>query len=369
MLEPDPPAHHHEEHARRDDVHRRRRERDSPDPEPVEHGVEHGVERHRPERDPGRHPVRLHCVEAPVEDEHPAVEDETDRERLQALGDDHGVVGSELSALVDEAHDRLREDDREQAGGHEEEGDLAHSTVEGAPEPGHIAARCEASERREEHRRHSDREDALREHVQPERLVDGRGCELRVEQPRREQRVDQEVHVHEADRQRDRQHQDEHALDGRIAPVDDHRQPAVEPAQPRDRQEELYERADHDHRRVQVELRALVVDLRHAEEEPHDDHRVPGDGRERRNCELVVRVEDPDDDPGQAEEDDDREEDSRETDREVVVAAGVSERAQQERRKQDEERRDAAEDEEGQPEERRRDAPARAGARPSRAAR
>ena len=37
------------------------------------------------------------------------------------------------------------------------------------------------------------------------------------------------------------------------------------------------------------------------------------------NC--VVRVEDPDDDPGQAEQDDDREEDLREPDREVVVAA------------------------------------------------
>ena len=49
------------------------------------------VQRDRAERDRGRHPVRLHRVEAAVEDEHPAVEDEPDRERLQALGDDRGV--------------------------------------------------------------------------------------------------------------------------------------------------------------------------------------------------------------------------------------------------------------------------------------
>ena len=109
VLEADAPPHHHrEEDDGRDDVHGRRGERDAPD-EPVEDGVERGVERHGTERDPGRHPVRLHG-EAAVEDEHPAVEDEADRERLQALGDDHGVLGGELTALVDEADDRLRED-------------------------------------------------------------------------------------------------------------------------------------------------------------------------------------------------------------------------------------------------------------------
>ena len=42
---------------------------------------------------------------------------------------------------------------------------------------------------------------------------------------------------------------------------------------------------------------------------------------------MVVRVEDPHDDPGQAEQDDDREEDAREADREIEVAARVAERA------------------------------------------
>ena len=54
---------------------------------------------------------------------------------------------------------------------------------------------------------------------------------------------------------------------------------------------------------------------------------------------MVVRVEDPDDDPGQAEQDHDREQHAREADREVVVAARIAERTHEERREQDEERR------------------------------
>ncbi len=73
--------------------------------------------------------------------------------------------------------------------------------------------------------------------------------------------------------------------------------------------------------------------------------------------EVVVRVQDPDDDPGEPEQHDDREEDTREADGEVEVAAGVAERPHQQRREQDEERGDAAEDEQRQPEERRGDTP------------
>jgi hypothetical protein len=59
---------------------------------------------------------------------------------------------------------------------------LTKPAVERAPEPGAVAARSEAGERREEHGRDRDREDALREHVQAEGLVDGRRRELGVEQ-------------------------------------------------------------------------------------------------------------------------------------------------------------------------------------------
>ena len=263
----------------------------------------------------------------------------------------------ELAALVHEADDRLREDDRQEPGGHEEERDLAQASVEGTTQAGRVAACGEARERREEHRRHGHGEDALREHVQAERLVDRGGCKLGIEEPRREERVDEEVHVDEPDRERDRQHQDENALDRRIAPVDDHRQPAVETTQPRDRQEELHERPENDDAGIEVQLRALVVDLRHAEQEPDDDHDVPRHRRERRQREVVVRVEDPDHDPGQAEQDDDREEDAREADGQVVVAAGIAERSHEERREQDEDCGDAAEDEQRQPEQRRGDPP------------
>ena len=112
VLEPEPAAHHLEQDDRGDDVHRRRGERDPPDAEAVEDGIEEGVQPHRAERDARRNPVRLNRVEAAVEDRHPSVEDEADRKRLQALGDDDGVVGRELPALVDEADDRLRENDR-----------------------------------------------------------------------------------------------------------------------------------------------------------------------------------------------------------------------------------------------------------------
>ena len=305
----------------------------------------------------GRSPVRLHRVEAAVQDQQPAVEDEPDREGLKTLGDDDGVLRGELAALVDEAHDRLGENDREEPGRDEEEGDLAETAVERTTQAGRVVPRGEPGERREEHGRHGDGEDTLREHVQAERLVDRGGRELGVEQPRSEQRVDEEVHVHEADRQRHRQHQDEHALHRRVAPVDDHRQPAVEAAQPRNRQEELHERPEHDDAGVEVQLPALVVDPRDAEEEPDDDHRVPGDRSECGEREVVVRVEDPHDDPGQAEEDDDREEDAGQPDGEVVVAARVAERAHEERREEDEHRGDPAEDQQRQPEERRCDAP------------
>ena len=55
-------------------------------------------------------------------------------------------------------------------------------------------------------------------------------------------------------------------------------------------------------------------------------------GRERRDGEVVVGVEDPDDDPGDAEQRDDREEHLREPDRERAVVARVAEDADHVRR-------------------------------------
>ena len=48
--------------------------------------------------------------------------------------------------------------------------------------------------------------------------------------------------------------------------------------------------------------------LRDPEREPRDDREVPEDRRERRHGEVLVAVQDPDDDPGDAEQRHDREE-------------------------------------------------------------
>ena len=69
--------------------------------------------------------------------------------------------------------------------------------------------------------------------------------------------VDQRVDVDQAEAEGDRQHQLERLLDGRVAPVEDHPQPllaAIDPAEPRHRQEDLDEGGDQDRERVDVEL-------------------------------------------------------------------------------------------------------------------
>ena len=102
---------------------------------------------------------------------------------------------------------------------------------------------------------------------------------------------------------------------------------AVEPAEPRERKQQLHQRPENDDAGIEVELRVLVVDPWHAEDEAEDDDEVPCDRRERRDCELVIRVQDPDDDPGQPEQHDDREEHARQPDGEVEVAARDRRRA------------------------------------------
>ena len=70
----------------------------------------------------------------------------------------------------------------------------------------------------------------------------------------------------------------------RVAPVEHELQPAVETAQPRDRQQHLDHRADEDRAGVDVELRVSPCDMRHAEHEAGDDREVPGDRRQRRDA-------------------------------------------------------------------------------------
>ncbi len=77
-------------------------------------------------------------------------------------------------------------------------------------------------------------------------------------------------------------------------------------AQPRQRQQELHDRARQDADRVGVDLVA-VGQHRHEADERRDDHQVPGDGRERGHREVLERVQHPDHQPRQGEQHDDRE--------------------------------------------------------------
>jgi hypothetical protein len=131
----------------------------------------------------------------------------------------------------------------------------------------------------------------------------------------------------------------------------------VAPAQPRHRQQELDRGRDDDRDRVHVELRVDRVRARDADHDPGDDRDVPEDGRQRRDREMLVAVQDPDHDPRQPEQDDDREEHAREPDRQRLVAAGISERGDQPRREDDAERGQPAKAEQDQPEKARRDSP------------
>jgi hypothetical protein len=225
------------------------------------------------------------------------------------------------------------------------------------PKAVEVFARREPGEAGEEHRGDRDREHPLREHVDPECGIDRAGRQVRIDEPRGEERVDYEVEVDEAEPDRHRQHQDEHAPHGRIAPVEGESQPVVQPVEPGQRQEHLDDRPDHDRDRVDVELGVDRLRARHAEDKAGDNREVPEDGRQRRHREVLVAVEDPDDDPGDPEQDDDREQDPGERDRELFVAPGIAERRDDERREDDQERGDRAQAEQQKPEEGRRDAP------------
>ena len=102
----------------------------------------------------------------------------------------------------------------------------------------------------------------------------------------------------------------------------------AEPAQHRQAHDELHERPGEHADRVGVHLvRALEVRLER--DEQADDHDVPDQRRERRDREVVVGVEDPDEQAVEAEQQDDRKQHLRQPDHEVVevlgeVVAGVS---------------------------------------------
>ena len=169
-------------------------------------------------------------------------------------------VGRELAALVEQTHDRLREHRRDRARRKEQEADLAQAERDGLAEADRVAAGGEARQAREEHGRDGDREHSLREHVDAKGGVDRTRRELRVDEARGEERVDDEVEVDEPDRERHGQHERENPLDRRVAQVDDRADAAVAAAQPPDRGDHLDDRPRQNAARVHVELGLLALE-------------------------------------------------------------------------------------------------------------
>ena len=255
-----------EQHPHPGDVRERDRERDPPRADAVEDGVERHVEDEVRERDHGRNPRLLQAEEAAVQHQHHPVEGEADREGGEGAGDDVRLAGQERAALVEQADDRLGQDDRERGRGQQEEVDLAQAERDRVPHPGQVAPGREPGEGREEDGRDRDREHPLREHVDPKGLVDRVRGDERVDPLRRHDRADDSIDVDQAEAEGHRHHQQEHLLDGRIANVEREAETSVEPAQPRQRQQELDHGPDQDRAGVDVELPRLGVCPRDAED-------------------------------------------------------------------------------------------------------
>ena len=222
-----PPPEEHEQRRRPGDVHERRRERDPPDPEPVEHGVQNGVQAEVPERDPARDPRGLEREEAAVQHQHRPVEREPERECGEAGRHVLRVRAGEVLMLVEEPHDRGRQYRCRHARRHEQEADQPQAGADGVLEGAPVLARRVARQEREEDGRHRDREHALRQHVEAKGPHDRRRRDVRVQVVRREQLVDQGVDVDQTEPDRHRHHQHERPLHRRVADVDHHVQPAV----------------------------------------------------------------------------------------------------------------------------------------------
>ena len=223
-------------------------------PELVERTVERRVQPEVAERDPGRDPWRLQAEEGAIQQQHEAVEREAERERSESRRGRRGLSRSEVSALVDDAHDRVSKHGGEDTCGYQQECDLSDAGRDHVAEAVQVGPRGEPRKRRKEHGCNRDREDPLREHVETERRVD---CTRRVEpvdQSRGEECIDDGVEVDQSETDRDRDHQGERLTNRWVAPVDDDVQPAVASAQPRNRQQKLKHRRDQDRERVDVQF-------------------------------------------------------------------------------------------------------------------
>ena len=235
----------------------------------------------------------------------------------------HQVRGErgEGPVLVDEPRDRRRQDRHQRRGRDQQQVDLADAVADRPAHPSDVAAVGHAAQRGEQHRRHGHAEDPLGQHVDPKRVVD-RARGVRGDQ-RAEARVEEDVEVDDPDAQRHREEQDPHLADPRIAPVERERWPELDLAQRKRDHQELHHRRQQPGDGVGVD-RVLAVETGMQDHQQDHDHEVPHRGRERRDRELVVGLQDPHQQAGEAEQQNDREQHPREARRQGVgdVAPG-----------------------------------------------
>ena len=89
-------------------------------------------------------------------------ERQAEREPEQRDRDQVRGGGVELPAFEDQPHDRRREHDHERRRGDQQQVDLAHADADRAAHAARVAPRRHAAERREQHGRDGDAEQALR---------------------------------------------------------------------------------------------------------------------------------------------------------------------------------------------------------------
>ena len=201
-----------------------------------------------------------------------------------------GGVPPEYAVLVDQPHDRRREDHQERRGGDQHQVDLAHPDRDRAAHRRRVAAGRHPAERREQHRRDRDAEHSLGQHVDAKRLVDrARGAAGRVGlDETAERRVDQLVKVDDAEADRDRQHQHEDLANTRVVPVDVEREPEVDLGEREHRHQQLHAGGDEDRDRVGLDPVVGVHVARPQIDDQADDHEIPDRGSDRRNREAVI---------------------------------------------------------------------------------
>ena len=213
-------------------------EHDTGDPQRrVQRERDNRVDEEVPAGQRGGEPGSLQAEERAREQQAHSLRRQRERPDHHRLGDEVGGVRGELPPLVDEARDRLREDGHERRRRNQRQADLPHPVRHGVAEVDVVAAGRESRQRRKQDRRDRHREDPLRQHVDPERLVDR--CRRLVVHERAEERVDQQAEVDEPERDRDGEHQLQHPDHVRIPPVELEREPAAEAPQPRHREQEL----------------------------------------------------------------------------------------------------------------------------------